>query len=171
MPLRIDPIADADDLEWCARLMASNEPWITLRRDLTACRAALANRAKERYVVRHDEERVGLLLLDMTGPFPGYIQSICIAAAARNRGFGAELLAWAERRILRDSPNVFMCVSSFNPGALRLYRRLGYDIVGTLKGFVVDEHDEYLLQKRHGSWESFRASKARIESSGSSRDH
>jgi hypothetical protein len=67
------------------------------------------------------------------------------------------MLAWAERRILRNSPNVFMCVSSFNPDALRLYRRLGYEIVGTLKGFVVDEHDEFLLQKRAGSWEAFRA--------------
>ena len=157
MNLQIEPIASADDREWCAGLMAGNEPWISLRRDHDACRIALANPVKERYVVRDSGERVGLLILDMTGPFPGYIQSICVAASARNRGIGAAMLAWAEARILRDSPNVFMCVSSFNPDALRLYRRLGYEIVGTLKGFVVDEHDELLLQKRAGSWEWFRA--------------
>jgi len=157
MQVHIEPISSADDHEWCARLMAGNEPWITLRRDYDACRIALANPVKERYVVRDDGERAGLLILDMTGPFPGYIQSICVAAAARNRGVGAHVLAWAEQRILRDSPNVFICVSSFNPDALRLYRRLGYEVVGTLKGFVVDEHDEFLLQKRVGSWEAFRA--------------
>jgi ribosomal protein S18 acetylase RimI-like enzyme len=157
MGMRVDRIESADDLEWCARLMADNEPWITLRRDYDACRAALANPVKERYVVRDGHQRVGLLILDMTGPFPGYIQSICVDAAARHRGVGAAVLAWAEERILRDSPNVFICVSSFNPDALRLYRRVGYEVVGTLKGFVVDEHDELLLQKRAGSWEAFRA--------------
>ena len=157
MELHIEPIASADDHEWCARLMAGNEPWISLRRDYAACRVALANPAKERYVVRDGDTRVGLLILDMTGPFPGYIQSICVDAGARNRGIGARVLEWAEQRILCDSPNVFMCVSSFNPDALRLYLRLGYEVVGTLKGFVVDERDEFLLQKRAGSWEAFRA--------------
>src|SRR5262245_56052169 len=155
----IEPLASADDREWCAQLMAASEPWLTLRRDLDACRVALANPVKERYVVRDDGERAGLLVLDMTGPFPGYIQSICIAPGARNRGLGTQVLAWAETRILRDSPNVFMCVSSFNPDALRLYRRVGYEVVGTLKGFVVDEHDEFLLQKRRSSWEAFRATR------------
>ena len=159
MNLQIEPIASAHDSEWCAQLMASNEPWITLRRDLAACRAALDNPVKERYIVRDGNERVGLLILDMTGPFPGYIQSICVDAAARNRGVGARMLAWAEERILRESPNVFMCVSSFNPAAQRLYRRLGYEVVGVLENYVVDEHHEVLLRKHSGSWEGFRRSR------------
>jgi ribosomal-protein-alanine N-acetyltransferase len=157
--LRIDPITSTDDLEWCARLMAESEPWVTLRRNFEACRASLGNPVKERYVVRDGEERAGLLVLDMTGPFPGYIQSLCIAPAARNRGLGTRVLEWAEERILRDSPHVFIGVSSFNPDALRLYLRVGYQVVGTLRGFVVDEHDELLLQKRRGSWEAFRAAR------------
>jgi ribosomal-protein-alanine N-acetyltransferase len=163
MTLRIEPIASADDHEWCAQLMAGSEPWITLRRDLAACRISLGNPVKERYVVRDGDHRAGLLILDMTGPFPGYIQSICIAPGARNRGLGTQVLAWAEGRILRDSPNVFICVSSFNPEALRLYRRVGYEVVGTLRGFVVDEHDELLLQKRRGSWEAFRAARQSVD--------
>jgi [ribosomal protein S18]-alanine N-acetyltransferase len=159
MDVRIEPLSSAGDLEWCAQLMAASEPWITLRRDLDACRAALSNPVKERYIVRDGDERVGLLILDMTGPFPGYVQSIAVAPAARNRGIGTRVLQWAEERILRDSPNVFMCVSSFNPDALRLYRRVGYQVIGTLQGFVVDEHDEFLLQKRRGSWEAFRAAR------------
>jgi ribosomal protein S18 acetylase RimI-like enzyme len=150
-------MTSSDDLEWCAQLMAGSEPWLTLRRDVAACRAGLANPVKERYVVREGGTRAGLLVLDMTGPFPGYIQSICVAPGARNRGLGTQILAWAEQRILRDSPNVFMCVSSFNANALRLYRRVGYEIVGTLEGLFVDEHDEVLLRKRRGSWEAFRA--------------
>jgi [ribosomal protein S18]-alanine N-acetyltransferase len=157
MAVRIEPLTLPEDREWCAQLMASNDPWITLRRDYAACHAALGNPAKERYVVREDDTRAGLLIVDMNGPFPGYIQTICLAPEARNRGIGSQVIDWAEQRILRESPNVFICVSSFNPGALRLYQRLGYTIVGLLSGLFVDEHDEVLLRKSRGSWESFRS--------------
>jgi ribosomal-protein-alanine N-acetyltransferase len=156
MAVRIEPLTSPADREWCAQLMASNEPWITLRRDFAACYAALGNPAKEHYLVTKDERRAGFLILDMTGPFPGYIQTICVAPEARNRGIGSHVLEWAEQRILCDSPNVFICVSSFNPDALRLYQRLGYSVIGSLTGFIVDEHDELLLRKSRGSWESFK---------------
>ena len=156
MAVRIESLTDPEDREWCARRMASSDPWITLRRDYSACHAGRGNPAKERYVVRADDARAGLLVLDMKGPFPGYIQSICVAPEARSRGIGSQVIDWAERRILRESPNVFICVSSFNPAALRLYQRLGYTIVGRLTGLFVDQHDELLLRKSQGSWESFR---------------
>ena len=62
---------------------------------------------------------------------------------------------WAEKRIFRDSPNAFICVSSFNPGARRLYERRGFQLVGTLKQFVVAGHDEFLLRKNRGGWSDF----------------
>ena len=154
--IHVDALVTDEDRVWCAKLMASNDPWMTLRRPFESCYASLGNQTKERYVIRHDGERIGVLILDMTGPFAGYIQTIGLAAAARNRGFGRQVIEWAEDRIFRESPNVFMCVSSFNPDAKRLYERLGYEVVGRLKGFIVDEHDEWLLRKSRGSWESFR---------------
>lgn len=102
MTVDIQPLRAADDLDWCARTMAGTEPWLTLGRDAAACRAVLSNPAKERYIVRADGARAGLLILDMNAAFAGYIQSICLAA---------------EARIFRDSPNVFMCVSPFNTDA------------------------------------------------------
>jgi len=151
MTSMIQPIANEDDRKWCAQLMSSNEPWVTLKRDCAACYALLGNAAKERYVIYDGTTRAGVLILDLLGPFPGYIQSICVAADARGRGIGTRAIAWAEDRIFGESPNVFICASSFNPDAQRLYERLGYEVVGVLKGFVVDEHDEALLRKRRGS--------------------
>jgi [ribosomal protein S18]-alanine N-acetyltransferase len=156
MTLDIEPLTTRDDIEWCAQTMATNQPWQTLGRDYDACVGVLSNIAKERYIIRVAGERAGLLILDMTGPFPGYIQTICVAGGARNRGVGSAALAWAEERIFRESPNVFMCVSSFNQEAQRLYRRLGFEHVGTLKSFIVDEHDEWLLRKTRGPWSAFR---------------
>lgn len=152
----IAPLESPADLEWSARLMASTDPWLKLGRDYRACRAALEHPSKEYYIIRVGQEAAGFLVLDMTGPFPGYLQTICLAEAARGRGIGTRAIAWAEDRIFRDSPNVFICVSSFNPGARRLYERLGYSPVGTLAGFFVDEHDELLMRKTRGSWAAFR---------------
>ena len=157
MILNIQPLRDPGDLDWCARTMADSDPWITLERDVDACRSALSNPAKERYIVSADGVRAGLLILDMNAAFAGYIQSICLAPDARGRGIGSRVITWAEDRIFRDSPNVFICVSSFNTAAQRLYTRLGYETVGVLTRFVVDEHDELLLRKTRGSWKAFRA--------------
>ena len=43
------------------------------------------------------------------------------------------LIRWAENRIFRDSPNAFICVSSFNAGARRLYEELGFTDASDLK--------------------------------------
>jgi ribosomal protein S18 acetylase RimI-like enzyme len=146
--LSFSPIENSDERAWCARLLSSTDPWITLRRGFDACHELLGNAGKERYVIRDGGERVGVLVIDMRGTFSGYIQIICLAPEARGRGIGARAIAWAEERIFRDSRNVFMCVSSFNAAAQRLYERLGFKVVGVLDGLVVDEHDEILLRKR-----------------------
>lgn len=156
MALTVEPLATDAERTWCARLMASSDPWITLKRGFADCYNLLGNTAKQRYLVSAGETRAGVLILDLLGPFPGYIQSICLAPEARGRGLGSQVIQWAEARIFRESPNVFICVSSFNRAAQRLYTRLGYQIVGSLTDFVLDGHDELLLRKSRGSWEWFR---------------
>jgi len=46
--------------------------------------------------------------------------------------------------------NVFLCVSSFNQGALRFYEREGYEKVGELRGYIIPEHSEFIMRKRQG---------------------
>ena len=148
---RVDP-SDRVRAEECARLMLSSEPWITLRRSFASALQALQDPGKELYVVSSGNDVTAFVLVDMRGPLAGYIQTICVHPHQRGRGVGAALIEWAEQRIFRDSPNVFMCVSSFNIGARRLYERLGYEVVGCLRSFVVREHDELLLRKTRGPW-------------------
>ena len=165
-PMVVAPLASVEEAAWCARLMAANEPWVTLGRTFDEGMRILQNPAKEVVVARISEERVGFLILDMNGPFPGYIQTVCVAPDARGCGIGSELIAWAERRIFQESPNVFMCVSSFNANAQRLYIRLGYEMVGTLRSYIVAEHDEILLRKTSGPWREFSISEEAGTSSG-----
>ena len=42
---------------------------------------------------------------------------------------------------------MFLCVSSFNTRARALYERLGYQVVGELRDYVVRGHSEWLLRK------------------------
>jgi ribosomal protein S18 acetylase RimI-like enzyme len=98
----------------------------------------------------------GLVVLDMRGLLSGYIQILCVRPGRRASGLGSALIRWAENRIFRDSPNAFICVSSFNAGARRLYERLGFEPVGVLRELIVPGHDELLLRKTRGPWAEFR---------------
>ncbi len=60
------------------------------------------------------------------------------------------MIAFAEERIFQNHPNVFLCVSSFNPDARRLYERLGYEYIGELKDFIVAGHSELIYRKTLG---------------------
>lgn len=140
----------SDDREWAACLMASSEPWLTLGRGRADAMRLLKNPAKECFLVSIRDKRAGFLVLDLNGPFGGYIQTIGVAPEMRGTGIGTAALRWAERYIFTSQHNVLMCVSSFNRGAARLYRRLGYETVGPLRDYVVAGHDEILLRKTLG---------------------
>lgn len=143
------------DLRACARLMAGTEPWKTLGRDYKACLKGVTAPMREVYAAKEAGQALGFIILLMTGTFKGYIQTVCVAPEARGRGIGTMLVRFAEERIFKVSPNVFMCVSSFNKGARRLYKRLGYTKTGTLKDFTVKGRDELLLRKTLGPINDF----------------
>lgn len=154
--LSLRPLTSAGEVEACARLMSTSEPWITLGRTYEASLEILRDEAKETYVARDGEEIAGFLVLDMRGAFVGYLQTICLRPEYRGRGLGRGMIRWAEQRIFTQSPNVFMCVSSFNHDARRLYERIGYKVVGELTDYLVPGCSEVLLRKTIGPWSAFR---------------
>lgn len=156
MNVTIEPARSDADREACARMMCSSDPWVTLGRTYERCLTVVADAERELYVARIEGAVAGFILLTMKGQFPGYITSVCVATPARGSGLGTQLVTFAEQRIHRESPNVFLCVSSFNPGARRLYERLGFEFVGTLKDFLVAGYDELLFRKSIGPWSTFK---------------
>ena len=131
-------------------IMASSEPWITLGRTYDDSLALLSRSDREVYGAFAKDDLLGFVVIVMTGAFVGYVQTVAVRAADRGRGVGSALVTFAEERILRESPNVVMCVSSFNPRARALYERMGYRVVGELESFVVTGHSEILLRKTLG---------------------
>ena len=147
LQLPLTRLASSDEARLCAELMSSSEPWTIIGRTFEESLSIINDKAKEVYLARVQGEFVGFLVINMQGPFSGYIQSICIRSKWRNQGLGRQLIQFAEERIFRDSPNVFMCVSSFNPNAYRLYLRLGYETVGELQDYIIRGHSEILLRR------------------------
>ena len=133
--LEIRRLRGADEAHACAQSMANSEPWITLRRSYDESIAMLNDPVREVYVGVVGDEVVGFLILRMDGAFVGYIQTVGVVSQWRGRGVGTRLIEYAEERIFRETPNVFINASSFNPGAQRLYERLGYEVVGELKAY------------------------------------
>jgi len=152
----IRPIAGPPEVEACARMMAASEPWITLQRDYAASLRNLSSPEKEIHVAVLRAEVLGFIVLNLHGGFVGYIQSICVAPQWRGRAVGRALVAFAEERVFKEFPNIFICVSSFNHNAQRFYRSLGYEVIGELKNYVVDGHSEILLRKSIASLTEFR---------------
>lgn len=136
-----------DEVAQCARMMATSEPWITLGRTVDALIPVLDDRDRELHVVRDAQGIAGFALLDLRGLLNGYVQTLCVREDRRGGGLGGALLTAVECRIFDQSPNVFLCVSSFNTGAQKFYARLGYERIGTLRDLVITGSDEILLRK------------------------
>jgi len=156
--LEIRPIAGDAEVRACAEMMSSSEPWLTLERTCDQAVRILTSPTREVYVGVAGGELVGFVVLIMRGAFFGFVQTLAVWAEWRGRGIGAALMSFAEERILRDTPNVFLCVSSFNDGAQRFYRHLGYEAVGELRDLIVPGHSEILMRKSTGPLSEFRRS-------------
>ncbi|HVY04904.1 MAG TPA: GNAT family N-acetyltransferase [Burkholderiales bacterium] len=130
--------------------MASSEPWLTLGTGYERSLKLLNSETRERYLAKVAGEPAGFLVVSMQGAFVGYIQLLGVAEKFRGQGVGRALIEYAEQRIFRDTPNVFICVSDFNRVARAFYARMGYQSVGELKDFIVAGHSEILLRKTIG---------------------
>lgn len=154
--MKIHLTTDESIIDNCALMMSESEPWLTLKRELKSCKEAMRGENKEVYILTDNLELIGFAVLQMTGTFKGYIQSILIKPDYRNKALGSQLLKFCEDRIFQISPNVFICVSSFNIHAERLYYKLGYKKIGDLDDFVIKGQSETLLRKTTGSISEFK---------------
>ena len=146
----IQPFQSTADAEWAARIMAGSEPWVTLGTGYERSRNLLGNATRERFLAKVAGEPAGFLMISMQGAFVGYVQLLGVAPEFRGRGVGKALIEYAERRIFRETPNVFIWVSDFNQEAQGFYAKMGYQKVGELADFIMAGHAEILLRKTIG---------------------
>ena len=156
IPVSIQKTNEPKDLQWCAHLMASNEPWITLKRNEQVGIKLLQDPISEVYLLKNNQVPIGFVMIKMKGSFTGYIQVIAISKEFRRKGIGEAAIKFIEDLIFQSFPNVFICASSFNPGAQKLYQKLGYETVGILKDYIIMGYDEVFMRKTRGPLDDFK---------------
>ncbi|MHC1783798.1 MAG: GNAT family N-acetyltransferase [Anaerolineaceae bacterium] len=126
------------------------DPWKTFGCTYEDCLDAINSPIKGSYGTFEENKFLGVLIFDLNGPFKGYIQAICIQPEARSKGLGSKLIRVAESSIFLVSPNSFLCYLDFNQAVKPLYDRLGYELVGELKDYMIAGHSEFLMRKTIG---------------------
>jgi ribosomal protein S18 acetylase RimI-like enzyme len=143
-------LANTEEREWVAQLLSSIEPWLTIGVTPDAARGVLARPGLETFVARraNDPQPLGFLLLNAHGIASApYVNSIAVRPDQQRKGIGSALLSFAEHRF-SDRRFLYLCVSSFNTEARRLYERTGYEFVAELKDHAVSGYTELLMRKR-----------------------
>jgi ribosomal-protein-alanine N-acetyltransferase len=158
----IELTSSPDDFAICAMLMSVSDPWITLGMDYPQCLKAFDGPFNEVFVLKKEAEIIGFVIIQTSGTFKGYIQTISINETCRGAGYGTQLLQFCENRILQYSPNIFICVSSFNHRAVNLYIKFGFELVGELKDFVKKGFTELLLRKTVGPMVGYKGRSAKL---------
>ncbi len=139
-----------DVIHECALLMSNSEPWVTLKRTYRDVIEIINDETSEVHVAQSGDQIVGFAIIRLRGAFVGYVQSIMIRPQFRKQGYGRAFVEYLERRIFNEHANVFICVSSFNTNAKRLYEELGYETIGELKDYIVRGYSEILMRKSRG---------------------
>ena len=156
--MEIRPLAGDAEAGRCAAMMSATDPWLKYGRKYDACLKALLDQTSEIFVAVDDGQVVGFIAIVMRGALVGYIRMICIDESARGKGLGSQLVAFAEERIFRETPNVFLFVSEFNTRARALYERLGYEKVAEMRDYIARGISEILMRKTSGPLAEFQAS-------------
>jgi [ribosomal protein S18]-alanine N-acetyltransferase len=141
-------LATDQEKDLAARLMAASDPWITLGRTEEMCKTICHDQDYSLYLAYCNNEPAGIILLDPNGVAGSpYIKSIAVYAAFRGHGIGTKLLSFAEDIFRSKSKHLFICVSSFNHRARKLYEKIGFRAVGELKDYIIKGASEILMHK------------------------
>jgi ribosomal protein S18 acetylase RimI-like enzyme len=155
--LQIFNTTDKDLFQHCALIMSQTDPWVRYGMDSGLCLKSFDGEGKEIYCLEMEGRLEGFAIIQLAGTFRGYIQTLCVNGERRGMGLGTKLLEFCQERILKISPNLFICVSDFNQEALKLYERFGFRKIGELPDFLRPGLTEILLRKTYGPVIGWRA--------------
>ena len=141
-----------------SELMLTTDPWKKMGFKEKDVEAIIKNsKLKDTFVIyeklnggKKNFAGFALLVPGFLGGF--YLNLLAVKSQYRGQGLGEILMKHCEDYVFARSNNFYLCVSSFNKGGEKFYRRLGFKKVGTLKELVIKNNDEYFYRKTIGPW-------------------
>ena len=141
-------LAADHEKDLAAHLLATSEPWITLSITEEQCRKNCHDPEFQLYIACKGEKPAGVILLDPRGVAGSpYIKAIAVFPEFRGQGTGTKLISFTEDLFRTRSRHLFICVSSFNHRARKLYEKFGFREVGELKNYIIEGASEILMHK------------------------
>jgi ribosomal protein S18 acetylase RimI-like enzyme len=142
----------AEDREAVIAILAGSDPWKRLGYGAAEWQRLfeLPLRDREGFIIEADGAVVGLALLRPRFLLGEYVELLAIAPDAQGKGLGQLLLAHLEKLVFARANNLFVCVSDFNSGARRFYRRHGYEEIGPIPNLLIEGSAEILMRKTSG---------------------
>lgn len=131
----------------CRAIVAASDPWKTLRESVDFPSSI---KKHEAYVCLVNKSVSGFVLFAAEPVFArgGYLRAIGVHPDLRRHGIGRMLLTFAEKTTAKHTPNLFLCVSSFNRTASSFYRKCGYSKVGKINDLIRKGASEHIYWKR-----------------------
>ncbi len=105
--IQIKPISTLEQQQWCARLMASSEPWISLNRSFEDGIILMQQPIDEiqAFIAMEDATPLGFVIIKLKGAFVGYIQVIAVSPQARGKGTWNIVIRPCGSYYFQKSPN------------------------------------------------------------------
>ena len=150
LPLFLTPLR-AGDAGRLGTAFAAIDPWASIPYSPAALTSyfAASEPTAPRYAIRAGETLVGALGVRMNWLRGPYIQFLGLFPVGQSQRAGSRVLGWFENEARENSQNnLWVAASDTNTGALRFYRRHGFEPVAGLDGLVSDGRTEILLRKR-----------------------
>jgi ribosomal protein S18 acetylase RimI-like enzyme len=146
-PLVLQPMAGAA-ADRLGEAIARIGPWAHYAIPGAALAESLKSQVAASYEIECAGESAGAVVIRpqwLVGP---YMQMLAVLPAFQGQGIGSRMVAWFEAEARLKGRSAWLCVSAFNPGAQRLYRAHGFELVAPLGDLVRDGDDELLMRKR-----------------------
>ena len=110
-------------------------------------RRLIRHKAKNVVVVRKKKALIGFGIMSY-GDDSANLDLLAIASGYRRRGVGRQVVEWLEKVALTAGiVNVFVQVRQSNRGAIRFYRKLGYQAVDEIKGYYQGREAAVIMGK------------------------
>lgn len=133
-------------------LLAGSDPWKRLGYHTKDWDGYFTPLPKEResYVVEQGGRVAGIAVVRQKFLLGDYLELLGVADWARGKGLGERLLGHVETLVFARVKNLFTCVSDFNTQARAFYKKHGYQEIGPLPNFLIQDSAEILLRKTSG---------------------
>ncbi len=84
------------------------------------------------YFIEEDGSRVGFLHLGSRGVEIDWLEDLFVLPAFQKRGIGSRAVQLAEEIVQKYSGSLYIEAAAWNEGAIRLYKKLGYNCLNTI---------------------------------------